>query len=105
MTITASFTDGVTKTATKSVTIVAPVTATAAITDVGVTSRWPFSPLLDIDYTLSVTPATARAAIAVFGRDEDHGVDMAATSLTGDGANGSYIAAGRHRLTWDIRAD
>ena len=104
-TITASFTDGTTKTATKAVAIIAPVKATAEIRNISVASRWPFSSLLDIDYELVTAPASARAAISVYGRDEDHGVDMAATTLSGDGADGSYIAAGAHRLTWDIGAD
>ena len=30
---------------------------------------------------------------------------MAAKTLSGDGANGAYIAAGQHRLTWNIGAD
>ena len=103
--ITATFTDGTTKTATKDVTIVAPIKATAGVQNVTVASRWPFSSLIDIDYELVTSPSGAKASVSVFGRDEDHGVDMAATSLTGDGANGSYIAAGRHRLTWNIGAD
>ena len=104
-TISASFTDGTTKTATKDVTIVAPIKATAEVRNVAVASRWPFSPLLDIDYELVTSPSSAKASVSVFGRDEDHGVDMAATSLSGDGANGAYIAAGQHRLTWDIGTD
>lgn len=103
--ISASFTDGTTKTATKSVTIIAPARATAEIRNVSVASRWPFSPLLDIDYELVSEPASAKAAVSVYGRDEDHGVDMAAATLSGDGADGAYIAAGQHRLIWDIGVD
>ena len=104
-TITASFTDGMTKIATKSVSIVVPAKATAEIRNINVVTRWPFSSLLDIDYELIVNPASAKAAVSVYGRDEDHGVAMAATTLSGDGADGSCIVAGAHRLTWDIGAD
>ena len=104
-TVTASFTDGTTKTANKAVTVIAPIRATAEVRNISVASRWPFSPLLDIDYELVTDPASAKAMVNVIGHDEDHGVDMAAKTLSGDGANGSYIAAGQHRLTWDIGTD
>ena len=104
-TITASFTDGTTKTANKAVTVIAPIRATAEVRNINVASRWPFSSLLDIDYELVTDPASAKAMVSVIGRDEDHNVDMAAKTLSGDGANGSYIAAGQHRLTWNIGAD
>ena len=104
-TVSASFTDGTTKTATKQVTIVAPLKATAEIRNMSVASRWPFSPMIDIDYELVTQPESAKAMVSVFGRDEDHGADMTAATLSGDGADGSYIAAGKHRLSWDIGAD
>lgn len=104
-TVTASFTDGMTKTANKTVTLIAPVKATAEVRNINVASRWPFGSLLDIDYELIVNPVSAKAMVSVYGRDEDHGADIAAKTLSGDGADGSYIAAGSHRLTWDIGAD
>ena len=104
-TVSASFTDGVTKTATKQVTIVAPLKATAEIRNLSVASRWPFSPMIDIDYELVTQPESAKAMVSVFGRDEDHNVDMVAKTLSGDGADGSYIATGQHRLSWDIGVD
>ena len=105
VTITAEYTDGVTKSATKKVKILALASATAEISDVTATPRWPFSSLLDIDYTLTVVPDSARATIGIIGRDGDHGVEMAARAVTGDGANGAYATGGRHRITWDVGAD
>jgi C1A family cysteine protease/fibronectin type 3 domain-containing protein len=105
VTVSASFADGVTQTAAKSVLVVAPKPATAEVTDVTVSTRWPFAPLVDIDYTLVTAPAAAKATVAVSGQDNDHARPLAAKTLSGDGADGSAIPAGRHRLTWNIGAD
>ena len=105
VTLSASFTDGVTKTATKAVTVLAVAKAKAEVKDVTTTSRWPFAAILDVDYTLVMTPSTAKATMSLYGRDEERGVDMEAKTVTGDGADGSYISAGRHRLTWDVGTD
>ena len=104
-TVTAGF-EGIS--AAKSVMIVAPpppeAERTATISNVRVKPRWPFSTLVDIDYTLATTPTGTRAIISLSGRDNDHNVPMAAKTLTGD-AVGVAVAAGDHRLTWDIGAD
>ena len=92
------------KTGTASVTVLAPAAATAEITSVTVAQRWPFSGLVDIDYTLATTPAGTRATVSVSAFDEDHGAAVAAMTLLGDGAEGP-VAAGTHRLTWNLGAD
>lgn len=102
VTITAAF-DG--KTATKKVKVIAPVVETSAVvSNVRVTQRWPFSTLVDIDYTLTTTPAGTLAHVTLSGQDNDHNIPLAATTLTGDGAAGA-VAAGERRLTWNIGAD
>jgi len=104
--VSASFTyGGVTKTATKTVKILATGTTFAQVKDVTTAMRWPFAALMDIDYTLVINPSGGKAVVNMFGHDEDHDVDVAAKTLSGDGADGSPIAAGKHRLTWDIGAD
>ena len=104
-TVTAGF-EGIS--AAKSVRIVAPPPPeserTATISNVRVKPRWPFSTLVDIDCTLATTPTGTRAIISLSGRDNDHNVPMAAKTLTGD-AVGVAVAAGDHRLMWDIGAD
>ena len=92
------------KTGTASVTVLAPAAATAEITSVTAAQRWPFASLVDIDYTLATTPAGTRAAVSVSAFDEDHGAAVAATTLSGDGAEGP-VAAGTHRLTWNLGVD
>lgn len=88
----------------KTLTIVAPEVASATVTSVSAAQRWPFSGLVDIDYTLVTSPLDTKARISVSANDRDHGCALAATTLTGDGANGT-VAAGEHRLTWNLAAD
>ena len=105
VTVSVSYTEGdVTKSATKTVKILAS-TSQAQVKDVTITSRWPFAAILDIDYTLLVNSSGGKASVRVFGRDEDRGVDVAAKTLSGDGSDGSAIAAGTHRLSWDVGTD
>ena len=92
------------KSATKDVKVLAPVQASASVSNVRVKPRWPFSTLVDIDYTLSTAPEGTRALVTLSGQDNDHDVPLAAKTLTGD-AVGAAVAAGEHRLTWDIGAD
>ncbi len=92
------------KRATKSVTIAAPKAATATVTSVFAAQRWPFSGLVDIDYTLETSPADTLATISVSATDRDHGRALAAMTLSGDGASGP-VSAGSHRITWNLAAD
>ena len=101
VTVTAAFGG---KSATKEVKVLAPVQASASVSNVRVKPRWPFSSLVDIDYTLSTVPEGTRALVTLSGQDNDHDVPLAAKTLTGD-AVGAAVAAGEHRLTWDIGAD
>ena len=105
VTITATF-DGTP--ASKSVKIVAPLPignkASATVSNVRVKPRWPFSTLVDIDYTLVTEPEGTMAHITLSGQDDDHNVPLAARTLTGDGAS-AVVAAGERRITWDIGAD
>ena len=99
--VTAAFSG---KSATKEVKVVAPVQASASVSNVRVKPRWPFSTLVDIDYTLSTAPEGTRALVTLSGQDNDHDVPLAAKMLTGD-AVGAAVAAGEHHLTWDVGAD
>ena len=92
------------KVVVKEVKVVAPAAASASVSNVRVTPRWPFSTLVDIDYTLVTEPEGMRAHVSLSGQDNDHNVPLAARTLTGDGATGS-VAAGERRITWDIGAD
>ncbi len=106
VTVSALYTEGnVSKSATKTVKIIATGSQPALVKEVSTTSRWPFAPILDIDYTLVVNPSGGKATVSVFGRDEDRGVDVVAKTLSGDGADGSAIAAGAYRLSWDVGTD
>ncbi len=92
------------KRATKTVAVLAPAAATATVTAISAAQRWPFSGLVDIDYTLDTAPAGTRATISVSATDRDHGRALAAISLSGDGAEGP-VTAGPHRLTWNLAVD
>lgn len=63
---------GVSKTAKKDVRIVAPVVATVEVSDLQVTTRWPFANLIDVDYTLTTTPAGTKAKVSLAAFDLDH---------------------------------
>ena len=101
VTVTAAFGG---KSATKDVKVQAPVQASASVSNVRVTPRWPFSTLVDIDYTLATTPSGTRALVTLSGQDNDHNVPMAARTLTGDGVS-CPVASGSYRITWDVGAD
>lgn len=77
---------------------------TATVSDVHISSRWPYGGEVDIDYTLAVTPSGAKAAVTVFGTDHTLNRVVRAVSVTGPGAT-SLATAGRHRITWDIGND
>ena len=101
VTVTASYGG---KTDTMEVTIVAPAAASASVSNIRIKPRWPFSPLVDIDYTLTTSPDGTFALVSLSGQDNDHNLPLAARTLTGDGASG-VVAAGERRITWDIGAD
>lgn len=102
----AVFADGVvTQAASKSVTILAPAQKTATVVDVVAKSRWPWNGFVDVDFTLQTAPSGTLASVSLSGYDLDHRTAMAATTVSGDGADGSPVAAGAHRLTWNLGAD
>ena len=92
------------KTDAREIKIIAPVVATAKVSNVKATPRCSFSNFLDVDYELQTTPEGTRAAITLSGYGNDRQVALAAHTLSGDGADGS-VAAGKRRLTWDVAAD
>ena len=104
VTVTATYRDGVEKEAKHTVSVIAPVKATAEVKNIRFASRWPFLGKLDVDYELVTMPVGTCAAVTLSGHDDDHDVAMAATTLSGDGAEGA-IPAGQHRLTWDVGTD
>lgn len=105
-TVSASYTSGgVTKTAAKQVKIVAPAQATAEVSDVRVATRWPFANLVDVDYVLETSPAGTKAKVSLAAFDVDHRKAVAVKTVTGDGANGGEVEAGKRRLTWNVGAD
>ncbi len=81
-----------------------PFPETAEITSVAAAQRWPFSGLVDIDYTLFVVPTGGLAVVSVSATDMDHGTPLSVASLSGDGADGP-VGIGPHRITWNLAAD
>lgn len=77
----------------------------ATITSVTISRRWPWNGKVDIDYTLTTAPEGTKASISVFGHDGVLNRTLTATALSGDGADGSAVQAGTHRITWDVGAD
>ena len=107
----ASFTDdGVTKTDSQAVTVVAwkEQVAKLFVSNVVVRARWPWNGIVGISYDLYALPSTARAVVTVCGHDHDLNRDLQAVTLTGDGVE--YPAAGGapHKdclVTWNLGAD
>ena len=106
VTVTASYTDGTTETATRSVTVVAFASSApvVSVSCVSAKPRWPFSGLVDVDYTVSASPEGTKAAVSVSGYDHDRNVPLAARTLEGEGAS-APVEAGRRRITWNVAAD
>ena len=106
VTVTASYTDGTTETATRSVTVVAFASSApvVSVSCVSAKPRWPFSGLVDVDYTVSASPEGTKAAVSVSGYDHDRNMPLAARTLEGEGAS-APVEAGRRRITWNVAAD
>jgi len=105
-TVAASFTDGG-RTVTGSLTIllIAPIEETAVVTKLEAHARWPWNGWVDVDYVLETAPSGTVAKVSLSGYDRDHGTALVATTLAGDGARSATVAAGRHRLSWNLGAD
>ena len=105
LTLTARYAEGsVERTATKTMTVIVPVKATANVKNVTVAPRWPFNGTVDVDYEVETSPDGTLAAVSVSGYDYDHNLALAALALEGDGSSGS-VSPGRHRLSWNVAAD
>ena len=105
VTIGARFTDGATVEASLEVALVAPIIKTATVSDVAAHARWPWNGWVDVDYNLETSPTGTVAKIILSGYDLDHKSALAATTLTGDGANGYTVEAGQRRISWNLGAD
>ena len=73
------------------------------VSDVNISSRWPWEGKVDIDYTIG-GKTDVPCNVAFFGRG-DKDKEFALTTLTGDGAEGTVPGAGNYRVTWDAKAD
>ena len=69
-----------------------------------VSTRWPWSGIVDIDYEIACDPATAQANVTFSAFDGDRRRGLKMVSVAGDGASGT-VGQGRRRLTWDVSAD
>ena len=79
--------------------------AAAEITSAVLHARWPWNGWVDVDYTLATAPEGQTATVSLSGWDLDHREGLAASTLEGDGANGEPVAAGAHRISWNVGAD
>ena len=73
------------------------------VSDVNISSRWPWEGKVDIDYTIG-GKTNVPCNVAFFGRG-DKDKEFALTTLSGDGAEGTVPGAGQYRVTWDAKAD
>lgn len=73
------------------------------VSDVNISSRWPWEGKVDIDYTIG-GKEDVPCTVAFFGRG-DKDKEFALTTLSGDGAEGTVPGAGTYRVTWDAQAD
>ena len=71
------------------------------VTAVAVKPRWPWNGIVDIDFTLTIEPAGAKAMVSVVGYDT---VKNVAIHPRLPGAE-EPISAGNHRFIWDIGAE
>lgn len=106
VTVAARFTDGgTTVEGSLEVVLVAPIVQTATVKDVEAHARWPWNGWVDVDYTLETAPTGTVAKVSLSGYDRDHKAALVATTLAGDGARGATVAAGRHRISWNLGVD
>ena len=100
-------------TASNQVTTNAPLTLHArwikavdgvAIANVTAHQRFPWNGLVDIDYEVFCEDPDAEIWVVPEATDGDHGCALVMKTLSGNGAVGR-IKAGKHRMTWDAKAD
>lgn len=104
--VVACFTDGGTAIAgTLDVTLLAPSPKTADVSEVEVRPRHPWNGWVDIAYTLETDPPGTVAMVVLSAYDHEQGRPLPAKTLAGDGARGSLVTPGRHRLSWNLGTD
>ena len=69
-----------------------------------VRQRFPWNGLVDIDYEVFCEDPDTEVWVVPEATDGEHGRALVMATLSGDGATGR-IKAGRHRMTWDAKAD
>lgn len=84
--------------------------ALAMATDVTVRNvkaqqRYPWNGLVDIDYEVVCEDDSMDFLLTVIGENRDTGRTFPLRTLTGDGAGGTKVKAGTHRMTWDMTKD
>ena len=73
------------------------------VTAVAVKPRWPWNGIVDIDFTLAIEPASAKAMVSVTGCDTvKNQTILPKASLEG---TEEPVGAGSHRISWDIGAE
>ena len=70
------------------------------VTAVAVKPRWPWSEIVDIDYTLAIEPAGAKAMVSVTGCDTVKNQTIL-PKMPPTGTE-EPVGAGNHRISWDI---
>jgi uncharacterized repeat protein (TIGR02543 family) len=75
-----------------------------AIGNVTAHQRFPWNGLVDIDYEVFCENPDAEVWVVPEATDGEHGRVLVMKTLSEDGATGR-IKAGKHRMTWDAKAD
>jgi formylglycine-generating enzyme required for sulfatase activity len=81
-----------------------PATDGVALAHVTAHQRFPWNGLVDIDYAVFCDDPDTEVVVFPVATDGEHGRTLVTATLSGDGAGGR-VKAGRHRMTWDARAD
>lgn len=77
--------------------------AASIVSNVTISSRWPWEGKVDINYTIG-GKEDAPCKVAFYGMG-DNDMEFALNTLSGDGAEGTVPGAGTYRATWDAKAD
>ncbi|HPB32476.1 MAG TPA: formylglycine-generating enzyme family protein, partial [Candidatus Sumerlaeota bacterium] len=78
--------------------------AEVSIENIEIKTRWPWSHLVDVHYTITADPPDTEVFVSVYGVDGDYNQIIPMRTLSGEGASGS-VQPGSHVLTWDPTAD
>ena len=87
---------------TEKVITIRKSTISAKISSAQAAQRWPWNGIVDVDYTISLSPSGAKAVVRVAGYDVSRQKSLAARIVTGVT---NVTSSGAYRLSWNVGQD